>query len=340
MGKVQKFGISFALALSAILLTAIPVLAITLPDSTPTVESIHIYRNVLQTGDFEAIIYENTPYATPPTVLYSEAFIWRLIDTDGTTELAQSLGSSYHADGYGYNVISFYLNAANVTSKGITWGDNLTIRLSGTPTAFATPPVYNFPVPSSSYSGLTLTTAVKSEIASQIISIANNLYSRWSLTSANTLVDSGGAIEVLTPNGQDFFRQAIYGVQAMAPSVFNLNITSTTGVGYVPAAGGNVYSNNLSGQNVGNPLGNAESAGKTMLGVGYNLFGLILVIGMIAIIIGGNWAVAGGMSWRGLIESAGPMVISGRIGLIGLGELGLICALCWLYISAKMWRMI
>ena len=147
------------------LIFATPAYAIDLPDSTPTVEDVNCYRNILETGDFLIIIYENTPYEDTPSMDYSEAFVWRLFDTDNVTELGQALGYDYNENGYGYNVISFYFDADDAP----TWGAQYSLRLSGTPAAFDDPPVYNYEITASDYSGLTATTAVKTAVSALII---------------------------------------------------------------------------------------------------------------------------------------------------------------------------
>jgi len=337
MGKVRKLGISLISALLAILALATPALAIALPDSSPTIISKDVFRNVLETGDFLVIIEENTPYASTPAVTYPEAFVWRLIDTDGSTELVQALGYTTNADGYGYNVISFYLSAAEVTALGISWQDGLFLRLSGTPTAFATPPMYNFSIVTSDYSSLTATADVKTAIAALIIDMANDLNVAWGLATADSLLVETETSTVLSLDGQAFFRGAIYGVQSMAPLAFPMTISDVDVEDRIFTTD---YADNLSVQHSGNYIGTGLSAGATFLDSSYNLFGLLLVLGICFVLIFGHWYLTGGNVMRGLVESAPALVIGTRIGLMGMGELGLIAAIALLYSVAKMWRMI
>lgn len=339
MNRIKKFAVSLALALTAIVVTVVPALAIALPDSAPTIQSINVFRNILETGDMGFFIYENTPYAVPPTDFgYGSAYVWRLIDTDGTTELAQALGYEYHDDGYGFNVIHFYLSAANVTSLGVAWQDALFLRLSGTPAAFVTPPVYNFSISSSDYSSYTATADVKSAIADLIRIMAADLNNDWALSSTTTLLDDSETGVVLSVYGQAFFRGAIFGVQSMAPAVFPLVISD---VNVTPRTWTTNYTTALAAQSMGTDIDGAVAAGETLLDVSYNLFGLLLVLGMCIVLIVGNWMVSGnGSLWKGGVEAAAPLVISARLGMLGFGELGLIAAICWLYVSAKLWRMI
>ena len=113
---MKRLRYSIILALLAVFLLATPAYADTPdPDSTPTVDEINIYTNVLETGDWLIVIYANIPYAIPPTTPVTSTFIWRFMDTDNVTELANTVGTNYNDDGYGYNVYSMYLTADNRT---------------------------------------------------------------------------------------------------------------------------------------------------------------------------------------------------------------------------------
>lgn len=330
---MKRLITGIAAALAAVLMIATPVLAIALPDSTPTITVRYAWRNVIETGDFLLIFEENTPYAATPTTVYSEAFIWRLIDTDGTTELGQAQGYNYFESGYGYNVISFYFSAADAP----TWAQIYHLRLSGTPTAFTTPPSYNFDLTSSDYSSLTATADVKADIAVKIITLAQDLENRWSLSTANALVTQEEGGSYLSVLGQAFFRGAILGIQAMAPTAFPATITN---VDTSQRTFGTTYSSNLAAQNAGTYVATGLQAGEDFLDVGWNMMGMLIIFGIGFGLLFAHWRLAGGELWRGFVEFAAPLVIGMRLGLIGAGEVALVVALCWLFSSAKIWRVI
>jgi hypothetical protein len=321
------------LILAALLLIANPALAIDLPDSTPKVISVDCYRNVLETGDYLAIIYENTPYTTIPDINYSESFIWRFMSTDGNTELAQALGYDYFDGGYGYNVISFYFSQADAPA----WGQNYNLTLSGSPTAFGNPPKYNFQITSSAYSSAGAAT-VKEEIASNILLIAADLNNKWVLTSDESLLLEIETGTVLSIYGEAFFRGAIYGIQAIAPSLFRLEISNIAALN--DRTWGMEYTSNLINQYSDTYIQPAMEAGNKLLDVDYNLFGILGTLAICALIIFANWYLAGGNLWRCFIEATPPLIISTRLGLWGMGELGLVAAIGWLYISSKVWKVI
>ena len=325
------YGIGMALA--ALVIFVVPVLAVALPDDPPTIVARYAWRNVLETGDFLLIIEENTPYASTPDVNYSDAFIWRLIDTDGTTELGQAQGYNYFESGYGYNIISFYFAAADAP----TWAQNYYLRLSGVPTAFSPTPTYNFGMTDSDYSALTVSADVQADIAATIISLASDLEDRWALSTANALVTQDEAGAYLSPSGQAFFRGAVYGLQAMAPGAFPVVIgnINTTGRDW-----NTTYATSLASQNAGTFIDDGLQAGEDFFDVDWNLMGMLIIMGIGFGLLLAHWKIAGGNLWRGFTEFAAPLVIGMRLGLMGAGEVALIVGLCWLFISAKVWRVI
>jgi len=308
------------------------------PDSTPTVINKYIYRNVLETNDYFAIIYENTPYASIPDENYSDAFIWRFIDTDGTTELAQSLGYDLTGlnginQGYGYNVIGFYFDSTTAP----VWNSSCYLRLSGNPAVFDTPPSYTYSIDASDYSSLTDTDEVRSEIAQRVLVLAADLDSKWGLTSATSLLYEMETARVLSIYGEAFFRGALYGLQGLAPDAFRL-VIGTVLEG--DRTWTDAYVGQLVSQHDGTYIAPALAAGQTLLDVDYNLFGMMGTLAVCALLLLANWYIIGGNAWKGMAESASVLVICTRMGLFGLGELGLLVSLCWLYVSAKIWKII
>jgi len=306
-------------------------LAIDLPDETPEVESIWAYRNILETADMLVIVYENTPYATTPNMTYSEAFIWKIYDTDGSTELGYALTSDYHDLGYGYNVISFYFSA----DDAVTWGEYYYIRLKGLGAAFESPPTYTFQMAAGDYSALTDQDEVREEIAHRIMYLASWLNNEWDLDSDEKLTAEYEIGTRLSVEGQAFFRQAIYGSQAMAPTVFPLYYSGVTDEDRTWT---DAYVATLEAQHTGTDLGAAITEGEVLLDADYNMMGFLIVLVLVIMLIFGHWYLGSGNRWTGLVESAPVLVIGGRMALLGLGELGLVAAICLLYISGRIWK--
>lgn len=326
----KKFIISSIIALVAIFLIAIPVYAIALPDSDPTIEGIDIYRNCLEPDDYFMLIYENTPYATTPNMSYEDAFTWDMYCTSNTTMLSTTTGYYFHEKGYGYNVIGFYFSA----DEAPTWESLYHIRLVGTAAAFGSPPTYNYQVDNSDYSTLTDTDEVKDAIAVRVIEIAEDLNVRWELTSIEYLTVGGVGENALSLMGESFFRGAIYGIQSLAPDAFSVDINNITSTDRTWTDN---YSTALGDQYAGTYIETAYDSGNTMLDVDFNLMGLLIIFGICGAIFAACIYV-GGDVWGSAVVIAGPLVIGGRLAMIGLGELGFIAALSWLFVSGKVWK--
>lgn len=318
----------------AMLFTASPVLADTAdPDSHPTVEEVNVYRNDLETGDMFFLIYANIPYATPPDTAVTQTFIWSLIDTDNTTVLGTTIGYSYNADGYGYNVYSMYFDSDNVTDLGMVWGANYILRLEGNPAVFDDPPSYDFPISTSSYSTLTDSDDVKTELAAQILTLALDLDTQWGLEASESLLVELEAGTALSIYGQAFFRGAIYGVQSLAPAIFPVQIRNLEVTEREWDTG---YSENLTSQASGTWIDTAQAAGKTLFGTEYDLMSIIILLILCGGLFIGNIMLAGD-GWSGWIDVALMAVIGARLAMYDFGFLLLIGAICWLYISGIIW---
>jgi len=340
MGRIalKVTGITL-LSVFCLLAIAPVVYATDLPSSTPTIESFNAYRNVLETGDFLLIVYENTPYTGTPDRAYSQSFVWRLESVDGTTDYAFTTGYSYDNSGWGYNVVAFYFDAADVVSiiGADYWEKAYKVQLSGTPAAYDDPPTYTYTVGVSDYSALTDTDEVKTAVANRIMEIAADLDNKWGVAAAYSLIYSGEVGEVLSIYGQSFFRGAIYGVQAMAPSIFSVSISN---VNVDDRTWTTTYTTELESQYTGTYFEEALTEGEGFFDVSYNMFGIVIILVLCAFTLVGNWMIAGGNLWKGTIEANGIAVVGARLAMIPFGEFALIVALCWLFISAKTWKLI
>jgi hypothetical protein len=302
------------------------------PDSTPTVE-LNFYRNLLETGDVLLIIYANIPYAATPTAQVGDAYIWRLIDTDNVTELGSDTGYAWTDSGYGYNCYSMYWSAAD----NITWGELYSIRLSGNPAIFVTPPEYNFPVNLSDYSVLTVTAEVQSDLALRIITIATELDTAWGLGATYSLLLETETGTVLSIYGEAFFRNAIYGLQGLCPYLFRFIIGD---IEVTDRTWGDNFTANLSTMYAGTWVATAQAGGAALAGTSYDWMSLLMfaILG-IAAVFASMW-LAGGDFWAGGIDGAIVLLGGARLGMFEFGILALIVALSWMYVSAKMWSVV
>ena len=325
--------------LAVLLLPATPCYADTPdPDSTPTVEQINVYRNLRKTGDMLFIIYANIPYGTPPDLPVTQTFIWRLLNADNGTELGSTVGYAYNVgthddDGYGYNVYSLYFTDDEVDDLDIDWGTAYTVRLSGNPSAFDDPPIYNFTINAADYSSLTETADVKAELASRILTIAADLDIKWGLAAVYSLLTEAEAGTVLSIYGEAFFRGAIFGLQSLAPGVFSVVIRDFV---VEDREWDPEYSENITGQWGGTWADTSIAAGKALFGTEYDLLSVIMVLIMCGGLLIGNIYLTAD-HWNGLVDVAAFGVIAARLGMYDFAFLLLVAALCWIYIGTKIW---
>lgn len=320
---------ALVLAILAVILSATPVYAIALPDSTPSVQQINVYRHLLEPNDFFVVIYANIPYGTPPAIPVTQAFTWQLIALDGITELASTIGYAYHTSGYGYNVWSMYVD--NTTAPA--WGAAYTARLSGNPAAFTTPPIYNFPIAAGDYSTMATQADAQAELATRILALATDLNIRWALTAAYSLLVELETGTVLSIFGETVFRGTMFGVQAMAPAAFQASVSNIV----IPdRTWSQAYSANLTNQWAGTWVGTSKAAGTAFFGTGYDLLTTILVFFLCFLILILNIVLIGDV-WAGTIDATVVMVAGARLGMYGLDFLALVAVVWQLYWSSRLW---
>jgi hypothetical protein len=335
MNKIRI--LAFLLYIGAFVLAAIPVSADTAnPDSAPTITTMAVYRELAEPGDILYIWESNIPYAVPPSTKESETFIWRLIDTDGTTVLGTATGYSFNDDGYGYNVYSMYFPAADVTSLGVTWGTAYTLRLSGNPTVFVTPPEYNYTVLAAYYTSETAHAENQEALAAKILDLAFDLNSRWGLTGSNILTLEMETGTVLSLIGEDFFRGAVRGLQTMAPAAFRFILADLN----VPDRSWNdSYATALENQYAGSWIEAAKNSSRDFLGTSYDLMSIIIVLALCVALVFINLSLTSD-HWNALIDVSFLLVIGARLGAYSFLYLGLVCAIALIFIGTKIYKMI
>ena len=331
-----KRVIVLLLILTLFLVSATPVYADTSdPDSPPTVESLDVYRNLIEEGDWLLLIYANIPYSTLPDTPVTQTFIWRLMAADGVTELGSTVGYSYHDDGYGYNVFSMYWTASEVTANGMVWATPYIVKLSGNPAVFDIPKTYNYNLGAGDYTILTATADVQAELAVKILTIGAELNTAWGFIGTDfNLLNETDTGTVLSLYGEAFFRGAILGLQAMAPAIFSVIIRNLDVVDRIWTDN---YSVNLTTQWSGTWIETSTEAGKALFGTTYDMLSIIMLLAMCVGLLIGNIMISGD-HWNGLTDVALLAIIGARLSMYDFAFLLLMMALVWIYISAKIWN--
>jgi hypothetical protein len=326
---MKRLRIVLSLAVAALALIAGPVFAIADPDTPPVVESFNVYHNLLQPNDYLLVAYVNIPYAGPPAEPVTDAFIWRLFDDTNTVEYGTVAAYAFFNNGYNYNVVSFYFD--NTTAP--TWGEECFVRLEGNPTIFITPPSYNWQVAATDYTAHTATADVQGDLYNNVLSIATSLAQKWTLTSATGFLTETDIGTYLTAYGQAYFRGAIYGLQGLCPQLFPYSLTD---IDITERTWTLTYANSLANQYAGTWVEDAQQAGKEFFEVDYDLTSVFLVLILAAAALIANVMLAGD-AWSGMLDVSVVLIATARLGLYGMGFLGLLAALAVVYISMKVW---
>ncbi len=189
------------------------------PDATPTIEDIFIYRHLIEPNDLLLIATYNIPYTSIPDARVDQAYLFRLLDTDNTTVLLTNEAYPYDDKGYNQGFVSLYATAANAP----TWGIDYSIQLIGKPSEFTDTSnvTYNYPINSSSYSTFATQSGNQLDLASKVIVAAQALEIAWSIT----LLGTGDTGIILDQNGVIYFRSAVLGLQVMAPTLFEIQVS-------------------------------------------------------------------------------------------------------------------
>lgn len=229
------------LALVVILFTAVPVLAVSNPDSI-TAQSVYIFRNTLETGDWLVYLRYYVEYTVEPTEDATDTFQMALYD--GATLIA-TIPVNYYQE----NIQSIYFTAAQVTALGLTWNHSYTVRIQGMPSIFTL-------VEDTNMDSVTVTSFhyhEADELGGIMLTEAGILATDWTLT----LLESGK----LNTTGATYFLKAIPSLMDMDPDIFatvSRYITATIeeqGTAYFDSTVGKVPSLDTAFANMGAIIG-------------------------------------------------------------------------------------
>jgi len=186
------------------------------PDRTPEIHSMQAYQDLLEADDCLFVILAEIPYADIPEVPVNRSYLWSLMDTG--VEEGWNVGYAMNENGYNFNIYSLYFPAAAT----IDWGNatDYNVQLSGSPSVFSgvVPTYDNADAGSYAVTADTWVTSsdYSADLAEDLLDLASTLEQEWQLA----LLDEQDTKTVLSGNGEKLFRNAIPGIQSMAPSLF------------------------------------------------------------------------------------------------------------------------
>lgn len=199
-----------------------PVLAISDPDSPPSVSSVHVYN--LTDGGVGVLIdyYLDYDFTAPitgtpiPTETATAAFMVTFVDTDNITQLKSVAPYTFTHSGYGRGLIWIRFTATEVSTFGLT-SANATlykIWLTGNPTlAWAgDPPKTIAGIDLWNTAGSTATL-----LALRVLYLADQLELAWSLD----IIGETAVGSRLTTLGAGYFTNVIPDLRTLAPTCFS-----------------------------------------------------------------------------------------------------------------------
>ncbi len=247
-----------ALSLAPLVAFPLPVLAtvITNPDSI-SINAVYAYHNLATVGDQLYLIDYNINYVSPPSTPANSNFLFRL-NTAGGISLAVATPYPYYNNGYGRGVVAFYFS-----SGAPTWGDALTVQLSGNPLRTWTSGVPSVSSSISFWSISTTQAASQAELATRVLELALSIGTDW----GGMLLASAAVIgTTLTTVGQTYFCAVIPNLQQMAPAAFSSYLTAPEAhkISYK-----DTYAANLAALLIGTPLDFTKLASKLGWTIGW-----------------------------------------------------------------------
>lgn len=212
---VRRRSLASFLAVLASLLTITVASAIANPDEMQLI-SIRAYESVIETDDMLFVVYYTIDYTSIPSERASEAFLIRFIE--GSTELKSATPFAFVNSGYSDGVVSIYFNSAEVATFGLIWENPYTIRLQGSPSLFAVPPVVN-----SGSIDWTSQLVTKTRFREHTLESARDLEVTWAdFTDPDIeLVQETPEGTTFTAEGEDYFTNVIANLRVIAPPLFS-----------------------------------------------------------------------------------------------------------------------
>ena len=186
--------------------------------AAPSIISAYVCHNLIEEDDFLVLVYYNLSDDPLPEVPADEYYHFRLMDTDGITQIGASTPYPYYSAGYGDGVAAFYFSADDAP----IWEQCYTVRIEGNPEYFETPSVTTYVLTLADYSQLDTREENQTLLGQKVIDIAHDIEVSWSISMV-TVTDLG---TVLSSTGEAYFRGAVPGIQYLAPSIFSIQTTN------------------------------------------------------------------------------------------------------------------
>lgn len=305
-----------------LVLVATPAYA-ALPPASIAIDVKYINRNLIATGDQLYYAIYDINYATLPTGQnVDDLFVFRLVDTDGITELGSNEAYSFEDQGFGKGVISFYFPAATAP----TWGLNYYIRVQGKPGFFATPPDQLFIINVGDYTASTTLAINQSELRDNVISMARVLETEWTPLTLLTEIETG---TVLDTDGEEYFRNSINGIQSMCPQLFSTQIVDVT---YEDRAWNTTQQTTYEGRTAGTSIGTGIQGLSDVFSLDFNMIASLPILIACVLCVYASVKMKGKPE-SGLLCCMSLLILGGFMGWAPFALIAVASTICFLYIA-------
>ncbi len=301
---IAFLSLAVALGLSAASLYALA------DPSLMEIEGVLQYDSILEGGDRLYVVQYEITYGALPTETVTEGFLGRLVDDTGQLGSTQPYAGGVIPDqGFTRGLYSFYFETAPTITGP------LQVILQGNPALIPTPR----PVSTTSI----VTRSGSLALSLDIITLATAYETHWSTQEGELidLIDVQNARAVLSPDGDEYFSNAIPQLQEILPGLFSIAQTGRT---QVDEQFTEVYEDSLDDLWVGTPVENASTNLAQSLGLNVEVFETM--IALIFSVFVGFMALkfSGGQTGLGAIAAYTVLVGFALVGWGGLPFIGLI----------------
>lgn len=224
-------------------------------------------RDLVEEDDMAVAVHYNILYdpTAEPAETAQELFLVRVLD--GVDQLGVVRPYPYYNDGYDQGIVVLYWSAADAP----TWEDEYTVRIQGTPAAWGTPPVTNFTLGSSSYSGLDGQAANQQALYLWMVDAVESLESNWTVS----LLEHTDEGAILNETGQSYMTGAVPGLRSLCPGLFWIQ---STAIDTTPRTWGTAQADLYAARYDGTWVGDAMDGAADLFGVSAQLIGSILFV--------------------------------------------------------------
>lgn len=326
----KRIAIAVCISILTFCLSGVPAAAV--DPASPTTFSIidaAAYHNLYELGDSLYIFHYNIYYASDqPTTPADKLFLYRLMDTDGTTQLGSTVPYPYNNSGYDEGIGGFYF-AADVAP---TWETAVIIRMEGNPQYWSAPPVATYTYVLSDYCQFDTQTENQTQLGNWVLNEFVDLEVNWGIK----LTTEGNAGTVLNTTGETYIKGTIAGFKEMCPQIFGTTITSNTVTDAPYTARSAVYE--WEHQWDGTWVEDALTGFGGLFGIGWKMVTAIITL-ILTIVVAGISQMKWGTTDPGFL--VGMIIFSfasigGMIDWQMIGAGALLCVLYFVYVV--LWR--